>query len=74
MNAAVALAALAVIALITEWQDQARGQQLRNESSHLGGSMRLGAQDVLLQAGSLARELYGREVIAERRRYIEILA
>ncbi len=58
-----------VIALITEWQDQARGQQLRNESSQLGGSMRLGAQDVLLQAGTLARELYGREVIAERHRH-----
>jgi CTP synthase len=58
-----------VIALITEWQDQARGQQLRDESSQLGGSMRLGAQDVLLQAGTLARELYGRDVIAERHRH-----
>jgi CTP synthase len=58
-----------VIALITEWQDQARGMQTRTESSHLGGSMRLGAQEVQLQAGSLARELYGRDVIAERHRH-----
>jgi CTP synthase len=58
-----------VIALITEWQDQARGVQTRTESSHLGGSMRLGAQEVQLQAGSLARELYGRDVIAERHRH-----
>ncbi len=58
-----------VIALITEWQDRARGAQTRNEGSQLGGSMRLGAQDVRLSAGSKARELYGREVIAERHRH-----
>jgi CTP synthase len=58
-----------VIALITEWQDQARGVQTRDERSHLGGSMRLGAQEVRLQAGSLARDLYGRELIAERHRH-----
>ncbi len=58
-----------VIALITEWQDQARGQQLRDEHSELGASMRLGAQEVVLTAGTLARELYGRDVIAERHRH-----
>jgi len=58
-----------VIALITEWQDQARGTQTRSESSHLGGSMRLGAQEVRLEPGSMARELYGRELIAERHRH-----
>jgi CTP synthase len=58
-----------VIALITEWQDSARGAQLRDESSQLGGTMRLGAQDVLLQPGTLARELYGRDLIAERHRH-----
>ena len=39
----------------------ARRQQTRDEGSALGGTMRLGAQEVLLQAGSLARELYGRD-------------
>ncbi|HTX24990.1 MAG TPA: CTP synthase [Steroidobacteraceae bacterium] len=58
-----------VIALITEWQDQARGSQLRDEGSGKGGTMRLGAQEVLLAAGSRARELYGREVILERHRH-----
>ena len=58
-----------VIALITEWQDRAQGAQQRSESSQLGGTMRLGAQDVTTQAGSRARELYGRETIAERHRH-----
>jgi CTP synthase len=58
-----------VIALITEWQDRTRGAQTRDESSQLGGTMRLGAQDVHLQPGTLARELYGRDVIAERHRH-----
>jgi len=58
-----------VIGLITEWQDQARGTQQRNEASGLGGSMRLGAQAVRLAAGSIARELYGRDEIMERHRH-----
>jgi len=58
-----------VIALITEWQDRALGPQQRSESSHLGGTMRLGAQDVVLQSASRARDLYGRDVIAERHRH-----
>jgi CTP synthase len=58
-----------VIALITEWQDHTRGAQTRDASAQLGGTMRLGAQEVRLQAGSLARELYGRELIAERHRH-----
>jgi CTP synthase len=58
-----------VIALITEWQDQARGSQLRTEASGKGGTMRLGAQEVVLSAGSQARELYGRDTILERHRH-----
>jgi CTP synthase len=58
-----------VIALITEWQDRSHGIQQRDEGSQLGGTMRLGAQEVVLHAGTLARELYGREVIAERHRH-----
>ncbi|MGH8229125.1 MAG: CTP synthase [Steroidobacteraceae bacterium] len=58
-----------VIALISEWQDQARGSQLRDEASGKGGTMRLGAQEVLLAAGTRARELYGREMIRERHRH-----
>jgi CTP synthase len=58
-----------VIALITEWQDAARGAQARDEASGKGGTMRLGAQDVLLAEGTLARSLYGNEVIRERHRH-----
>jgi CTP synthase len=58
-----------VIALITEWLDSARGAQKRDEAAALGGTMRLGAQDVLLGAGSLARDIWGRDVIAERHRH-----
>jgi CTP synthase len=58
-----------VIALITEWQDLERGQQVRDEKSDLGGSMRLGAQEAKLIPGSLARALYGKESIFERHRH-----
>jgi CTP synthase len=58
-----------VIALITEWQDLARGQQVRDEKSDLGGSMRLGAQEARLTPGSLVRSLYGKESIFERHRH-----
>ncbi|HWW30379.1 MAG TPA: CTP synthase [Steroidobacteraceae bacterium] len=58
-----------VIALITEWQDLERGQQVRDEKSDLGGSMRLGTQEAKLIPGSLARALYGRESIFERHRH-----
>jgi CTP synthase len=58
-----------VIALITEWQDQAQGAQIRTEQSAKGASMRLGAQEVLLAAGSRVREIYGKESIAERHRH-----
>ena len=62
-------AANPVIAMITEWQDQARGAQQRSETSDLGGSMRLGAQDVELGEGTTARQLYGSDVIRERHRH-----
>jgi CTP synthase len=58
-----------VIALITEWQDAARGSQLRDESTGKGGSMRLGAQEVLLGAGTAVREIYNKDAIMERHRH-----
>jgi CTP synthase len=58
-----------VIALITEWQDLERGQQVRDEKSDLGGSMRLGAQEANLVPGSLAHSLYGKASIFERHRH-----
>jgi CTP synthase len=58
-----------VIALICEWQDQAHGAQTRDESSAKGASMRLGAQEVLLGAGTRARDIFGKDVIMERHRH-----
>jgi CTP synthase len=58
-----------VIALITEWQDAALGAQQRDERAGKGGTMRLGAQEIILGAGTLARELYGKDSIQERHRH-----
>ena len=58
-----------VVALITEWQDALRGAQSRDESSNLGGTMRLGGQDVTLAEGTRARAVYGKGVIRERHRH-----
>jgi CTP synthase len=58
-----------VIALISEWQDQAHGVQTRDEASVKGATMRLGAQEVLLGAGTRAREIFGKDVIMERHRH-----
>jgi len=58
-----------VIALITEWQDRTGEHAERSEGSDLGGTMRLGAQDTLIEAGTLAQAIYGRGVIQERHRH-----
>src|SRR6187551_1671638 len=58
-----------VIALISEWQDAAMGAQMRDETSAKGATMRLGAQEVVLGAGTHARELYGQDIIRERHRH-----
>jgi CTP synthase len=58
-----------VIALISEWQDQAHGAQIRDEASNKGATMRLGAQEVFLGAGTRARDIFGKDVIMERHRH-----
>ncbi|QGX38821.1 CTP synthase [Permianibacter aggregans] len=58
-----------VVAMITEWLDKDGSVQQRTAASDLGGSMRLGAQECLLKAGSLAREAYGKDKITERHRH-----
>ena len=58
-----------VIALITEWQDRDGRVEQRDASSELGGTMRLGGQECLLEAESLARRIYGTERIVERHRH-----
>ena len=58
-----------VIALIAEWQDPAHGSQQRDEKSGKGGTMRLGAQEIVLGAATKVREFYGRDTIFERHRH-----
>ena len=58
-----------VVGLITEWQDAAGGLEERDEASDLGGTMRLGAQKINLEPGSLAADTYGAESIEERHRH-----
>ncbi len=58
-----------VIGLITEWIDSSGNRETRDESSDLGGTMRLGAQECRLAEGSKARDIYGSEMIVERHRH-----
>ena len=58
-----------VIALITEWSREDGGLEKRGEDSDLGGTMRLGGQPCQLAGDSLARSLYGKDVIVERPRH-----
>jgi CTP synthase len=58
-----------IIALITEWLDADGSTEMRDESSDLGGTMRLGAQPCHLTEGSKVRELYAKETIMERHRH-----
>jgi CTP synthase len=58
-----------VIALISEWQDQKGTVEQRTEKSDMGGTMRLGAQEVRLSHGSRAHQIYASDVIAERHRH-----
>ncbi|WP_185266321.1 CTP synthase [Halopseudomonas xiamenensis] len=58
-----------VVGLITEWQTASGEKQTRDESSDLGGTMRLGGQECALVEGSKARECYRQDVIVERHRH-----
>jgi CTP synthase len=57
-----------LVGLMTEWM---RGNVLetRNSASDLGGTMRLGAYDCNIAAGSLAEKAYGSQHISERHRH-----
>ena len=58
-----------VIGLITEWRTSTGDVERRSEESDLGGTMRLGLQEARLKHGTKAREMYGRDVVAERHRH-----
>ncbi len=58
-----------VIALITEWIDDTGNLELRDESTALGGTMRLGAQNIHLKEDTRYRQIYQSAVIRERHRH-----
>jgi len=58
-----------VIGMIEEWEDKSGSVETRDENTDLGGTMRLGAQDCELVAGSLAANVYGANKIHERHRH-----
>jgi len=58
-----------VIGLITEWVTEDGETQHRDESSDLGGTMRLGGQECNLEKGSKVAGIYDKEVIVERHRH-----
>lgn len=58
-----------VIGLITEWMTEEGDVEKRSADSDLGGTMRLGGQKCQLATDSLARNVYGTDVINERHRH-----
>ena len=58
-----------VIALVTEWVGKDGALERRGEDSELGGTMRLGAQEIRLRRESRMRAVYGTDIISERHRH-----
>jgi CTP synthase len=58
-----------VVALIHEWINRDGRVEQRDETSDLGGTMRLGGQEAELLPGTLVRQIYGNAKIFERHRH-----
>lgn len=58
-----------VVALINEWQTADGKVEIRSADTNLGGTMRLGAQEVELKPNSLAAKIYASTQIKERHRH-----
>ena len=61
-----------VIGLITEWQTAEGKVEKRDETSDLGGTMRLGAQKCPVVPGTLAARIYGTDVNERHRHRYEV--
>ncbi|AIF81230.1 CTP synthetase [endosymbiont of Acanthamoeba sp. UWC8] len=57
-----------IIGLLTEWEKSGATEK-REVNEDLGGTMRLGAYDCVLQKDTLAYQIYNREIISERHRH-----
>jgi CTP synthase len=59
-----------VIYLMERWYDYKKEKvEVRSESSHKGGTMRLGAYPCILREGTNAMKAYGRKELSERHRH-----
>jgi CTP synthase len=58
-----------VIALITEWLTNLGAIEKRSANVDYGGTMRLGGQECHLVKGTLAHEIYGKDMVIERYRH-----
>jgi CTP synthase len=61
-----------IIALITEWKDNSGELMHRDESSDLGGTMRLGAQVAIVEPNTIASSIYGKQVNERHRHRYEV--
>ncbi|HLX01930.1 MAG TPA: CTP synthase, partial [Trinickia sp.] len=61
-----------VVALITEWYDREGRVEKRTEESDLGGTMRLGSQRCPIKPGTMAEEIYGKDVNERHRHRYEV--
>jgi len=57
-----------IVGLMTEWT-KGNDKELRAEGGELGGTMRCGAYEAVLQPGSRVAEIYGATAISERHRH-----
>ncbi|GAC29825.1 CTP synthase [Brumicola pallidula] len=58
-----------VVGLITEWLDGDGGKEVRDVTTDLGGTMRLGSQLCHLEKGTKVEQMYGSTEIYERHRH-----
>ncbi|MGH8729901.1 MAG: CTP synthase [Burkholderiales bacterium] len=58
-----------VIAMIHEWKNRDGKTEVRDATSNLGGTMRLGGQLCALTEGTLAQKVYARDTVVERHRH-----
>lgn len=61
-----------IIGLITEWKDKSGELMHRDESSDLGGTMRLGAQVAIVEPNTIACSIYGKQVNERHRHRYEV--
>jgi CTP synthase len=57
-----------LVGIMTEWV-KGDSKEKRSQEGDLGGTMRLGAYDCVIEKGSLAEKIYGSKKISERHRH-----